>query len=228
MKKLTLYSVCHDSDSLKILHNLNNSSPIYKELIVLIAGKNRMSSDFNAQHTKGVKSAMELCHINYHIENFKSLLTFTAWWAIVNNPSLLKTPYVGIFEYDTQLLFDKQIEKILKPKTIIGFNPRKVNGDPMYLNPVPGLTINLPDEWVGKALMQEGWNATTNLIMPKEFLIDFVEWYWDIIPKLLLKENHPHFHERAINIFAVNNGWNFEYYPQLTKHFQLKSHNIEI
>jgi hypothetical protein len=225
MEKTTIFAVVHNYESKKWFIELNNTEPIFKDIIFLAAGDGifeitiieRLTDVHNIQH--------HLRCLDDNIEQYKSLLAFTAWYAVSKN-HLCNSPYVGIFEYDTGLNFRGDFS--LDKKTIIGFNPRGVAGDSYYLSATPGLIDVISKKYYINAMKQPLWNATTNLIMPIEFLHKFVNWYTKLIPAIFEYKNHPHFHERAVNIFAANNGYKFRYEPNLCRHLQLKSHGIEL
>ena len=156
-----------------------------------------------------------------NIEKYKSLLSFTAWYFLSKN-NIVNTDFVGIFEYDT--IFKQEIPKQLKTDTIIGFCKRELP-DKLFLGLVPGFSNLLSEQEKQKALQMPYWSASSNLIMPKKFLDNFVDWYMKFIPKILSIKNHPHFHERAINVFAANNNYNIAI-SKIAEHQNLNSHNI--
>jgi hypothetical protein len=229
MKTITYYIVIHNLESKKKFLELNKYSSILDKFVFLLAGDckdNFMPYIFdNTQY--------ELRLLDSNIEHYPTLLTFTAWLAVAKNKHLCKTDYVGIFEYDTEINFGNFFSQgkgnsYLKKNTIIGFNPRKIVGDPMFLDPVPGLVELLPDRWVARMMKEKGWNATTNVIMPVKFLKSFVDWYWGLVPEIMKYPNHPHMHERVVTMFAVNNKYKHYYFPDAIKHHQLNSHKIGI
>lgn len=230
MKTISYYIVIHNLESKKKFLELNKNSPILDQFVFLLVGCNDFPDVFRIKDAN-----INICLGAFpdNIEHHKTLLTFTAWYALIKN-DLTYTDHVGIFEYDTEINFgnffaqDKRGNSYLKKDTIIGFNPRKIVGDPMFLDPVPGLVDLLPDKWIAKMMKQDGWNSTSNLIMPVKFLKEFVKWYEKMIPEILLHPKHSHYHERCVSIYAINNGYKSLYFPELIRHLQQKSHGIEL
>jgi hypothetical protein len=159
-----------------------------------------------------------------NIEKHKTLLTFTAWYALAKN-RLVKTPNVGIFEYDT--IFNSDPYEInFKPGTIYGALKRDLP-EWLFLDCIPFFKNLLKPMQLDIANTLKYWSATSNLIMPDYFLSEFTEWYMQFIPKILENANHPHFHERAINVFAANYGYHIEILPYL-EHIMCNSHKIQL
>jgi hypothetical protein len=73
---------------------------------------------------------------------------------------------------------------------------------------------------------QKYWLPTTNLIMPKQFLTEFVNWYMEFVPNIIKFKDHPHYHERAINVYAPNYGFKREVIENGIEHLQMNSHEF--
>ena len=100
--------------------------------------------------------------------------------------------------------------------------------DKLFLDIIPEFKYLLLPELIKNAEKLPFWSITSNLIMPKQFLIDFVDWYMQFIPYILHMSNCAHFHERAINVFAANNGYKIEIIPNFVVHLNQNSHNIKL
>jgi hypothetical protein len=143
---------------------------------------------------------------------------------VLTRNAIIKSKYVGIFEYDCEI--KKDFFKLnLKPDAIVGFLRRELPDD-MYIESVPVLKSVLTEQEMVHAGKQGFWCPTTNFILPVRFLADFVAWYEVFIPQLLPVKNHPHAHERAIHVYAVNHGVEVEYAEDYLIHEQLCSHGV--
>ena len=191
-------------------NNLNIDKTLFKYILV---GGQKISSDFDK-----IIKARELSD---NIEGYNTLLTFTAWYALVKN-NLIENDFIGLFEYD--VIFKQLPTNELKDNTIYGIIKRNLP-DTMFLDCMPSFKSLLTIEQINKANSNPFWLPTTNFILPKEFLINFVDWYLQFISEILKYKNHAHYHERAINVFAAISGYNLEYMPIAT-HIENGSHGI--
>jgi hypothetical protein len=206
---------------------LNKGNDFIKDFEFLIVGRHTNVSLKALIDLNIINRFYEVNALDFNIEHYKTLLTFTAWYAIAKNAHMFKSDYVGLFEYDCEFKKDiSELKSKLNDNTIIGFIERTTSEE-LYLPRIVNFVNLLPTKCIEKALQVPTWSATTNVIVPRKFLIDFVEWYEEFIPKLLQFKNHPHVHERAINIFAANNSYNVHCYPEYLRHIQLNSHNID-
>ena len=218
MSKTSIYIVCHDEASYN--HFCSNNPDIKDKVIFLFVGKPHI--------IRG--EGLYLDSFTNNIEKHKTLLTFTAWYALVKN-NLVKSKFVGIFEYDTILkpeilsLSDGQLKD---DHSVIGFAPRPTN-EKIYLDAVNGLVEVLPSIYIVNAYAGSAvWSASTNMIMPKWFLTDFVNWYDGYWRETLKYPNHPHFHERAVNVYAATIGMQYKFFPEWVRHEEKRSHRIEL
>lgn len=216
--RTSIFIVCHDEASYN--HFCSNNKDLADKVVFIMVG----NSGFEP---KSFYAAKDLWH---EIEENKSMLTYTAWYALAKN-NIVNTEYVGIFEYDTILkpeilsLSDGQLKD---DHSVIGFAPRPTN-DKLYLDAVPGLTQTIPSIYTVNAYIGSSvWAASTNLIMPKWFLTDFVNWYDGYWRETLQYPNHPHFHERAVNVYAATIGMQYKFFPEWVKHEEKRSHGIEL
>jgi len=220
---LKLFIVCHSKESFNEFLVMNGLLGEKKEnIIYLFVGDNDFSE---------IKTTAEnyVCrNLPDNIEQYKSLLTFTAWYAIIKNNLFDFNDFVGIFEwdcvlkYDPQMLYDK-----CEINSIIGFAPRPTN-EQLYLSSIPEFVALLSDEEKIKAMDKSVWNASTNCIISVSFLDLFVRWYMTFIPEILNHANHPHFHERALNVCAANMELDYKFFPLFVKHLEKRSHKIEL
>ena len=219
MKNLTNYIIFHDQKSLDYFKELNPD--ISNEFVYIFVGEDKVFYSYGNNY-----SIINPYFAKNNIEHYPSLLTFTAWYLLSKN-DICKTDYIGLFEYDVEFLSNPNDIELYKD-TIYGSMARNLpdkNG--LYLESVPQFAKLLTSKEIEIARKQPFWNATSNFIVHKEFLIKFVDWYMQFIPEILGLKKHSHFHERAINVFAANNGYKNEYIPMI-KHYQLCSHGDNI
>jgi hypothetical protein len=219
MSNLSIYIVCHNEKAFKTFKSLGNEEYIDKCNYILV-GIDKYDK------FKGMDNLNTIIpiHLPYNIEQHISLLTFTAWYALVKN-DLVKTDFVGIFEYDVQFTrnpFPLEFDK----NSIYGASYRDIP-DYMFLETVPYLKRLLTPRETETADRMRFWMPSSNMIMPEKFLVDFVEYYTDLIPKIMDSKCHSHFHERMINLFAVMEGYKLE--PcDIIHHKQYNSHGLNL
>jgi hypothetical protein len=224
MNNLEIYIVCHDRKSYELFKENNKHIDISKFKFILVGDYNWDESFLYDQNNIIANLLLD------NIEKHKSLLTFTAWYALIKN-NLIKTEYVGIFEYDCIFKRDIfEIEKDLNKNNLIGFYP--VSTTHLYLDLIPEFCNLLPFEYIDVAMKERLWIASTNMILPVNFMGEFVDWYLQFVPEILKFEKHPHYHERGVNIFAAVNGIkgiSEKYYEQrYLIHQELRSHKIKL
>jgi hypothetical protein len=227
---ITNFIVCHNLDSFKYF--INNNKKIADKFIYITVGEDKEEISeivsYNLNKRLYYKIAIP-CLFLENIEIYKTLLSFTAWYYLSEN-ELVESEYIGIFEYDT--IFkenpgdNKFIFNQISPNSLIGFNRHELP-NPLFLDLVPEFAKLLTNEEKKKALAMSYFSASSNLIMSLKFLHDFVNWYMQFIPKILDIPNHPHFHERAINVFAANNNYKI-IISNIAEHQNLNSHKINL
>jgi len=176
-----------------------------------------------------------------NIEKYPNLLTFTAWYWLAKNYEFQDNDYVGIFEYDIKIHKDlSELEPLLRPNRIVSFlqypitnqysfNPEYIQGLIDSIKKVYHIDIiKLLDDYSADTVDAFWWGPTTNHIMPVKFLKGFVDWYLKLIPEIVQYPNYPHFHERALKIYSILNGYHNIYKPEYLTHEQLGSHRIPL
>jgi len=228
MSKLTNFVVCHDTVSLA--HFVDNNKAFENEFTYIMCGKHHDKTAIERNKDILVPNLYK-----FNIEEYNTLLTFTAWYFLAKN-NIITTDYVGIFEYD--FVFRESLNNI-KPHLsefnnyLIAFETRVV--DDLFINKVKDcLQLFKSKSEIDTVKLKEViksifiWFPTTNFIMPTKFLYKFVEIYELLLPELLSIPNHPHFHERAISIVAEYNKYTIKCFPTFGKHYQLNSHKISL
>lgn len=219
MSKLEIYIVYHDQESFELFQKNNEHIDTSRFKFILVGDYNQVGG-YN--HDNHIISSF----LPDNIERFESLLTYTAWYSLCKN-DLIKTDYVGIFEYDCIFKNDIfNIEKFLKEDSFIGFDP-KMTSSRLYLDLIPEFCSLISENELSIAKQKGIWNATTNVVLPTNFLKNFVDWYKQFIPEILQYLKHSHFHERAVNIYAANSNVNYSFFSY-TEHKRLNSHNNKL
>jgi len=217
---LSVFIVYHDKASFDLFQENNKHIDTSKLKYILVGDWDGVGEIAHDNHIVAAS-------LPNNLEKYKTLLAFTAWWGLTKN-NLINTPYVGIFEYD--VIFKKDIfelEEYLDQDSIIGFCPRQVKDDAMYLDLLPKFCELLEANHVVNAKAEPLWNASSNMIMPKWFTYGFVSWYINLMPELIKLPGHSHYHERAVNVFASNFDMKYTFKSEYLKHKQLMSHGID-
>ena len=211
------YVVCHDKDSYEYFKRLNPAT--YDKFMVILVGDHKEVP--SGMHGKTIVAKL----LKNNIENKKTLLTYTAWYALVFN-DLIKDDFVGIFEYDCRIsneLF--KLSHTLKDNCIYGFRKRELP-DMLFLDFIPEFVGLVASYVMDKVKGRDFWCPTSNVIMSRIFCVSFVMWYKKFMNKIINIPNHPHIHERAINLYAFWKDYNVVFIPQTVRHYQKCSHNI--
>lgn len=219
---LEIYIVYHDKASFDLFQENNKHIDTSKFKFILVGEYDIVSEYVKENH-------IVASFLPNNIEKHKSLLTFTAWWALVKNNLInANTYHVGIFEYD--VIFQQDIfelEEYLDQDSLIGFVPREVKDDALYLDWLPKFCQLLEPDQLNKAKSVPLWSASTNIIMPDWFLFAFSTWYINLIPMIIDMPGHSHYHERAVNIFAANCGMKYIFKAEYLEHKGLMSHGVD-
>jgi hypothetical protein len=217
---LSIYIIYHDKTSFDLFQENNKHIDTSNFKFILVGDWDGIGAIANDEH-------IVACRYPNNIEKNKSLLTFTAWWLLAKN-ELVKTSHIGIFEYDVIFKQDIfELEEYLDKDTFIGFVPREVKDDAMYLDFIPKFCQLLEVEDVQKAKSKPLWSASTNCIIPEWFLFAFSSWYIGLVPKILDMPGHAHYHERALNILAANFDMEYVFKAEYVEHKGLMSHGID-
>lgn len=225
MSNLKLFIVCHSIDAYNHFISLNKIKDVLDvdSLTYLFVG-----DTVTAREVEHIPNKYICRELPNNIERYKTLLAFTAWYAIINNDLAKDIEYVGVFEYDC--VFNDKIEAIklrCERTTLIGFALRPIP-ERLYLGVIENFLTYLSEEEITNAKNRSVWNASTNCIVSTSFLDLFVKWYMTFIPAILHEKNHSHFHERAINICAANLKMNYTFLPNSVKHLESRSHKFSI
>ena len=231
MDELEIFIICHDQET--ILHYERNSKfkyqPHYRYVFV---------GSGPADKIEGNDEVIICRNLLHNIEQYKYLVSFTAWYALVRN-KLIRTKYVSLLEYDVSLSSDfytKNLDVLMRTGGMIGYVIFPLNS-PVFLGATPHLYSSIKkvygldvaevvQEYI-KTTGRNSWCSTSNCTMPTEVLEKFVDWYLPLTEEFREEKLGAHVEERAIKIFAINNNIKTFYLPGVLQHQQLKSHKIE-
>lgn len=222
MNNVEIFIICHDRPSYEWFVKNNRDVPNFDKFRYVLVGDHTVLPDYMPKNTI-------VCNLlKNNIEKHKTLLTYTAWYALLINCKI-NSKYVGLFEYDIVIKNDLfQLANQLDYKTFGGFFPYSTKS-PLYLDSIPQFCELIPERQLNRAKNEyEFWNATTNCILPIAFLDMFTVWYKQFVPKILSIKNHPHIHERAVNLYASTNAMKYKFFDGYMIHKQFKSHKIEL
>lgn len=174
-----------------------------------------------------------------NIEHRPNLCSFTAWYAIQKN-GLLKSDYVCLLEYDTQLrsnfhsLNEQIITRQKENRFILGYKKAAVD-HAVFLKSSPWLEITLRDflkidlqTFVSNHKHKNPyWLTTTNILLPSQRLIDFVDWFFPLTAHFSEDAWGAFVHERMIYIYSILNQLNILFSEnEILTHQERKSHGL--
>lgn len=172
----------------------------------------------------------------YHIENHKKLVTFTAWYALVQN-DLLQHEYNIMLEYDVVLSpkfaqVSTQTVKKSKSKQLFSFiaNPKEY----FFYEYLPKsflsrqVIIDKREEFIiGGG--SDRWMGSSNSVWEINTLKTFVNWFscWLNNDEFMQRNDIGHIVERAITVFAIFNNIHFKFISGVLEHYFLDSHETQ-
>jgi hypothetical protein len=190
--------ICHDESLIdKYLKN-------YQNIVIMNVGKKRITKTYPFIIIINVRDLP----VNIEIE--PTLLTFTAWYAIVKNNLFTDFTYLCLFEYDVSFkrgFFSDLMKRLNTYPDVISF----IN---ICGNFTTSINLSVLQQFFDYKNIQfdylkynekESWASTTNVCLKRNILNEFVYWYYP--DYLLLKHNDPiqlsWYHERLFFVFIV-------------------------
>lgn len=206
--------ICHSEELVKKLYNT------YENPTILFVGLNSLDKIV-------YPDVIIVRDLQDNIEYEKSLLTFTAWYAIVKNNLFKDEEHMCILEYDVKLdkNFKENLEFLLqndKEIDIISF----VKADEFLCidvnyNILRGFIESKGEKYINIT----DWYATTNHCIKKTILKKFVDWYYP--DYLQIKNAHSQklafYHERLFYYYISSRNFKNIYMEGL-EHFYSNSH----
>jgi hypothetical protein len=173
----------------------------------------------------------------HHIENYPTLCSYTAWYAIAQN-GLSNAEFVSLLEYDIlisknfhQTNLDLINNSLDKTNFIIAYNKTLTNHYVFYKS-TPWLeialkntyNIDLQDFIYSYKDKLPFWPTSTNITMPKTIFYDFISWFHPMTECFKNDSLGSYVHERAFFIFCAIHNIKIYYANNVLWHKQLQSH----
>ena len=231
MNDLEVFIVCHDQNII-VKNEVEKKFNNLKQYRYLFVGNGPIGLIEN--HPKVI-----ICrNLPDNIEQYKYLVSFTAWYALAKN-NLITTKYVSVIEYDVDLtedFYEKNLGALNRTNGIIGYKIYTLIS-PIYFNATPWLKSSLSqvynidiEQFIMNFVMRtkkNSWSSSSNHTMPTEIFLKFVEWFIPLTEIFKNEKLGAHVHERVIKVFAILNEIGTYYIPNVLNHWQDKSHKIE-
>jgi len=212
----TIVFICHDDASIKrvIDHNFQ----------ILFVGNRQISAEY------ATNKNIHICrNMPNNIEHEPTLLTFTAWYAIIKNNLFTQSSYITLLEYDTSFSpnFLENLNNLCKRGyDVISFFNDKIQQWFLCDIDIFVLSNFLRLKGFQKNFTQIHWSPTTNHCIRREILEGFVDWYFPAY-LYIKKYDSAHlswYHERLFPLYLESK--NIGYYELEGLHHQvLNSHS---
>ena len=203
--------ICHSEELVKKLYNT------YENPTILFVGSNTLDQTV-------YPDVIIVRDLQDNIEYEKSLLTFTAWYAIIKNDLFKDDEHLCLLEYDVKLSENfKETLSSLKHLDVISF----IKGyEVSYKTDIKTTILYKFIESKGEKLYNiTDWYSTTNHCIKRTILKDFVDWYYP--DYLQIKNAHSKklafYHERLFYYYIQLKNLKNVYMEGL-EHFQSNSH----
>jgi hypothetical protein len=216
------FIVCHDQDIIidSLQKNKFSGLPNYKFMFVGNKPTNLIEN---------IENVIICNRLEFNIENYPKLCSFTAWYAVSKN-NLSEKKYCCLLEYDVALSQDfhkKNLEAISKEAVCSYFI--ELIDNPVFSDATPWLRTFFKKYNINtsKIYKEKFWYCTTNFIVRNDILKNFNNWFYEIASMFKDCDLGAYMHERMINVYCILNEINIEYIKNTLKHFQLCSHQKE-
>ena len=180
--------------------------------------------------------------LEHHIEHYKHLVDFTAWYAVAKN-NLTTCDYVALLQYDTAIapdFYNKSLDFISRhPDMILGYQEWQILDENFIDNNVGykplaealdqayGVNLRtLVDTYVTQG-KDRSWPSSNNLALSKGRLSQYIDWFTPMIDQLGPNMYSGHSVERSIKIYCIINCVENFYASDLAHHYQLNSHGTQ-
>ena len=217
------FIVCHDQNIIlkQISDGTFNSLCNYRFLFVGNEPVDRLDQ---------YDSQIIVCrNLDYNIEEYPCLCSFTAWYAVVKN-QICKTDHMVLLEYDTLIKSNLHTNNI-QNNEVITYSRTLLNHYVFYKS-TPWLEISLKEVYnIDLATfiqthknLYKYWPTTTNVGLSRNILDSFVDWF---LPMADIFKDYPlgsYVHERAFFVFCVLNNIKITFQDSVLSHNQLRSH----
>lgn len=237
MKELDVYITVHDQERLLDFENSKSVKHLSSYKYVFV-GNGDISK---VCHMNNIIVARQL-PFNIEDEEYKLLVSFTAWYALVMN-NLINSKYVALIHYDVKLKEDFESNTIKYLETnenqLLGYVPFSMHSllflkttalsHPLFIAMQKNYNVDihsLVEEYIEKT-GDITWPSADQIAVSTPILCKFVSWFTPLIDELKIFRECGHSFERSIKIFCILNNMPNIYLPNVLKHYQLDSHNTQ-
>lgn len=231
---LEVYITVHDQDRLLDFENSKSVKNLSSYKYVFVGNRDISK----VCHMDNIIVARQL-PFNIEAEEYKLLVSFTAWYALVMN-NLIQSKYVALIHYDVKLEedFERSTLQSLQANKdhVLGYVPFSMLSEHFLkygIGPRP-LSIAMQKNYNIDiySFIEEYINRTNDITWPSAdhiavsvpILYRFVNWFTPLINDVKVYRGCGHAFERSIKFFCIINNIPNSYLPNVLKHYQLDSH----
>jgi hypothetical protein len=166
-----------------------------------------------------IKNLIIARNLEKNIEDYKYLVDYTAWFALINN-NIIKASTISLIQYDVSLneIFLNETLRASEQELpfIIGYKSDKMRS-PDFIRKNMGweplrkavkathgydpLWPILKAIWLGK---DKNWPCTNNICVSYDTLADFVNWFYPVALEIGNIPAVGHSFERSIKLYALD------------------------
>ncbi|WP_084578260.1 hypothetical protein [Sporomusa malonica] len=237
MKELEVFITVHDQERILDFESSKSVKHLssYKYVFVGNGDITKVS------HLDNIVVARQL-PFNIEEEEYKLLVSYTAWYALVMN-NLIDSEYVALIHYDVKLNEDFERSTLSCLQTngnqILGYVPFSmlhrdfleinIGTHPLFIAMQNNYHVDIYDlikEYIART-NDTTWPSADQIAVSAPMLCKFVKWFIPLINDLKLYRGCGHSFERSIKFFCILNNIPNSYMPNVLKHYQLDSHGTQ-
>jgi len=190
----------------------------------------------NIDKIKDLTNLIVCRDLEYNIEEYPFLTSFSGWYALWKN-KLYSKKYLNLFEYDIHLSndFTEKISSLNDETNIIGYIPFNVHhGDfinvdmwsLLLLNSInKNYNINVKDYISNNLNRNYSCSMTSNHTFKNDVFEKYMIWILPMIDDFKKDKYSGHMAERSISLFYILNKINnVKIIDDVLKHYQFNSH----
>ena len=175
-------------------------------------------------------------NLDNNIEDKPLLCSFTGWYAVSKN-NLFNSNYVCLLEHDIEIVdsfHENNIKRIEREEAdIYGYLEQPL--DDAFSRSTPWLEIytnskfeiNVEDFLKTFAENETSWMPTTNFLLKRKVLCEFVDWFYKHSEKFSKDKLGSYMHERMMFIYCVLYAMKKQMISNVLLHHQKCSHGIK-
>lgn len=233
---LEVFITIHDQELVYHLENHDNGK--YNKIFNNIKYTYLFVGYGNVDMIKSYENVIICRDLQYNIEEYKYLVDFTSWYAIVKN-NLNICDNLILIQYDTNLSknFIEETYSKITDNTIISYCNTTIYNENFWYNKGIGIVkeylsnknITL-EKLIFNYILNENddmWITTNNICCKFDFLKSFVE---DVENILISNGDNiyiGHSFERIIYVYCIYNLIDIKYITNILEHYQLDSHKSQ-